>query len=187
MRNKEVWLPVQGANNLYKISSLGKVTSINNDVEITNTKGQIHLIIDGERTAHTKIELMAKHFEVKDFSIKTLMRKTPDIFYTIVDKVMRYYNLDEKTLFSETRNRYVVTARQMIFKLCKQSTNYSLAKIGKHLNTKDHQIPGYSVRNMNQLLDVNKEIREDYGRLLYSINTNSNNTLCRAIEELIPL
>lgn len=188
MKNKEVWVPVNETNNLYKISNLGRIISSRSGLEIrTNNQNQVSFHINNEVTLHTKIELMSQHFKVDNFSIQTLNKQTPQAIYGIVEKVMRYYNLSESTLFSETRNRYVVTARQMIFKLSKQTTNYSLSKIGRFLNTKDHQMPAYSVKNISQLIEVNRDIKNDYDQLLNSIITATNNALCRAIEKLIPL
>ena len=64
------------------------------------------------------------------------MNKT-DIFYTILDLVCAYYNVDEEQLLSRSRAAQLVEPRQVLHYLSRTLGSYSLAYIGKKTN-RDH-------------------------------------------------
>ncbi|MDP2763022.1 MAG: DnaA/Hda family protein, partial [Enterobacteriaceae bacterium] len=87
----------------------------------------------------------------------------------IITSVINFYNLDLNMLISKKRNKSIVTARQIIFYLCKNLTKNSLSEIGNALGKYKHTTVLYSYKKINALINNNNQITKDINNIKKSI------------------
>ena len=85
--------------------------------------------------------------------------------------VAEYYKIKVSDLLSKRRNRSVARPRQMAMKLAKELTNKSLPEIGDLFGGRDHTTVLHACRKIKQLVEENREIKEDYSNLLRTLTS----------------
>lgn len=103
----------------------------------------------------------------------------------IVNAVINHYKLIDDEIFKVTRKREIVFSRQVAMYFLKKYTVLSLAEIGKIFNGKDHATVLYSAKTVENLMQSDKNIKQDIKLLkdeidiqlnaLYQIKTPANN------------
>ena len=90
----------------------------------------------------------------------------------IKEIVEQHYQLKLET---NTRKREYVEARSIYYKLLRDKTRLPLSHIGETLN-KDHATVLHSLRNLNNWLEYDRQIKTDYNTILqridYAISVN---------------
>ncbi|MFT5521210.1 MAG: chromosomal replication initiator protein [Enterobacterales bacterium] len=85
--------------------------------------------------------------------------------------VAEYYKIKVSDLLSKRRNRSVARPRQMAMTLAKELTNKSLPEIGDLFGGRDHTTVLHACRKIKQLIEENREIKEDYSNLLRTLTS----------------
>jgi chromosomal replication initiator protein len=80
--------------------------------------------------------------------------------------VSEYYKIKVADLLSKRRTRSVARPRQMAMALTKELTNKSLPEIGDAYSGRDHTTVLHACRKIKELVEDNREVKEDYNNLL---------------------
>ncbi len=80
--------------------------------------------------------------------------------------VSEYYKIKVSDLLSKRRSRSVARPRQMAMALTKELTNKSLPEIGDAFGGRDHTTVLHACRKIKELVEENREVKEDYHNLL---------------------
>jgi chromosomal replication initiator protein len=112
--------------------------------------------------------------------IPGIKKKKMDALNYIIEIVCHKYGFTEEQLKGKTRKREIVYARQMVMALVQnyfkgKTKKYTLNYVGNKLGGKDHATVLYGRRNINNLREVDKQIREDYNDLSSQVRINLNN------------
>ncbi|HPR61219.1 MAG TPA: chromosomal replication initiator protein DnaA [Prolixibacteraceae bacterium] len=75
--------------------------------------------------------------------------------------VCDYFNMPSDSLQSKTRKREIVQARQIAMFFSKTLTKSSLASIGAQIGHKDHATVLHACKTVNNLIDTDKQFRND--------------------------
>ena len=88
----------------------------------------------------------------------------------ITEYICKYYNVDASVLYSPSRSREVVNARNIAMYLIRRMTNLSLVDIGKTFGGRDHSTVLHSLENVEQ------KMRSDpaFAEVVKEITTNIN-------------
>ena len=97
-------------------------------------------------------------------AVRIIENKPLDID-TIITKVCEHYKLDESVLHSKSRKREVVQIRQMAMLLAKKHTDISASKIGHLIGNRDHATVLHACKIMKDLVEVNKEVKEEVEKI----------------------
>lgn len=100
--------------------------------------------------------------------------------------VLDYFKLSAKEVFYKgkgSRKRELVYARQIIAYFLGRYTKLSLAKIGEEIGGYDHATILFAEKQINDLYDVDKDVRNDIEKIKIMINNKKENILT-AIEIL---
>jgi len=77
----------------------------------------------------------------------------------IRDTVCDYFSIPVDAIFTKSRKREVVQARQIAMYLSKQFTKNSLSSIGKAIGERDHATVLHACKIVNDLMDTDKDFR----------------------------
>ena len=87
----------------------------------------------------------------------------------IIDKVCDHYGMQTSLLFSKTRKREIVQARQLAMYLAKEHTDNSLSKIGKMIGNKDHATVLHACRTVKGQIEIDKNFRAEVEEILSTL------------------
>ncbi|GAB3853143.1 hypothetical protein GCM10028801_05280 [Nocardioides maradonensis] len=76
----------------------------------------------------------------------------------IIAQTANYFGLSIDEITGPSRGRHLVMARQIAMHLCRELTNDSLPRIGKHFGGRDHTTVMYAERKINQLLGERRAV-----------------------------
>lgn len=79
----------------------------------------------------------------------------------IIETVARFYNLDEKNLFEETRKKEIVKPRQIAMFLLRKELKYSFPAIARKFGGKDHTTAIYAYKKIMQENEENNKLTEE--------------------------
>ena len=79
----------------------------------------------------------------------------------IIEVVSRFYNLEEKNLFEETRRKEIVKPRQIAMYLLRKELKYSFPAIARKFGGKDHTTAIYACKKINQEFESNNKLTEE--------------------------
>ena len=88
--------------------------------------------------------------------------------------VCKYYNIEPDEMKSKTRKREICFPRQVAMYLLKKHTNLSLASIGEYFNGKDHATVLHACRTVKNLMDCDKNVKDEVNRLNKTIRIKAN-------------
>jgi len=80
--------------------------------------------------------------------------------------VADYYKIRVADMHAKRRTRSVARPRQVAMSLSKELTNHSLPEIGDSFGGRDHTTVLHACRKIEELREINRDIREDYNNLL---------------------
>ncbi len=79
----------------------------------------------------------------------------------VVDKVARYYDIDQASIYEKTRRKEVVKPRQIIMYILREDFQVSYPAIGKKLGGRDHTTVIHSCEKIKNELKTNGELEEE--------------------------
>lgn len=79
----------------------------------------------------------------------------------VVEKVARYYNIDQASIYEKTRRKEVVKPRQIIMYILREDFQASYPAIGKKLGGRDHTTVIHSCEKIKSELKSNGELEEE--------------------------
>ena len=79
----------------------------------------------------------------------------------VVDKVARYYDIDQASIYEKTRRKEVVKPRQIIMYILREDFQVSYPAIGKKLGGRDHTTVIHSCEKIKTELKSNSELEEE--------------------------
>ncbi|MCA9359768.1 chromosomal replication initiator protein DnaA [Candidatus Kaiserbacteria bacterium] len=79
----------------------------------------------------------------------------------VVDKVARYYDIDQASIYEKTRRKEVVKPRQIIMYILREDFQVSYPAIGKKLGGRDHTTVIHSCEKIKAELKGNSELEEE--------------------------
>lgn len=79
----------------------------------------------------------------------------------VVDKVARYYDIDQASIYEKTRRKEVVKPRQIIMYILREDFQVSYPAIGKKLGGRDHTTVIHSCEKIKEELKHSSELEEE--------------------------
>jgi chromosomal replication initiator protein len=105
----------------------------------------------------------------------------------IINEVCNYYSIPKKLLLSKTRESKIKEPRQMAHKLAKKLTRYSYKEIGYRIGEKDHATAMHSCKRINNLIDTEPQVANDYSKLLDILTSYQRTKLARMVSNIVKL
>ena len=93
---------------------------------------------------------------------------------TILDSVVRYYDVKLTDLVGKRRHKSVVLPRQVCMWLARRHTRYSLEEIGGYLGGRDHTTVLHAVRTVTARSTMDDSLRADVARLEEGLTKNQD-------------
>ena len=91
---------------------------------------------------------------------KFIINTSKDISIDYIQKIVcDYFGLGVDVIYSKSRKRDVVQARQLAMYFSKKLTKSSLTTIGLHCGNKDHATVLHACRTVNNLMDTDKQFK----------------------------
>jgi chromosomal replication initiator protein len=83
----------------------------------------------------------------------------------VVDKVARYFDIDQASIYEKTRRKEIVKPRQIIMFLLREDFQVSYPAIGKKLGGRDHTTVIHSCEKIKAELKTNQELEEEISQI----------------------
>jgi chromosomal replication initiator protein len=83
----------------------------------------------------------------------------------VVDKVARYFDIDQASIYEKTRRKEIVRPRQIIMYILREDFQVSYPAIGKKLGGRDHTTVIHSCEKIKTELKSNSELEEEIGQI----------------------
>ncbi len=111
--------------------------------------------------AHSTLVNTPINIDLAEKVISRIVNITPKIntVEKIRDIVCDYFSLSVDAIFTKSRKREVVQARQIAMYLSKQNTKNSLASIGEAIGQRDHATVLHACKIVNDLMETDKNFR----------------------------
>ena len=87
----------------------------------------------------------------------------------IIKAVCTHFNIEADAIYTKSRKREVVQARQIAMYLAKNNTELSTAKIGAQIGGKDHATVLHACKTIKEQREVDKCLREDVDKIQASL------------------
>lgn len=131
-------------------------------------EGNIRELEGALNTVMCQTQLTGRTLELEEVKniIKnnTRPRKTLAIA-DVVDKVARYFDIDEASIYEKTRRKEVVKPRQIIMYILREDYQVSYPAIGKKLGGRDHTTVIHSCEKVREDLKTNNELEEEIAQV----------------------
>lgn len=89
---------------------------------------------------------------------------TIDNMDKLVDEVSKYYGIDKYNLFTKSRYRKFVLARQIIFVIAREKLRLSCIYVARYFN-KDHTTVIHGTRTIHNLIQYDNTIKRDLEKI----------------------
>jgi len=83
----------------------------------------------------------------------------------VVDKVARYFDIDQSSIYEKTRRKEIVKPRQIIMYLLREDFQVSYPAIGKKLGGRDHTTVIHSCEKIKEELKLNNELEDEIAQI----------------------
>jgi len=83
----------------------------------------------------------------------------------VVDKVARYFDIDQSSVYEKTRRKEIVKPRQIIMYLLREDFQVSYPAIGKKLGGRDHTTVIHSCEKIKEELKLNNELEDEIAQI----------------------
>ncbi len=125
---------------------------------IRELEGALNTILIYCKTNNNNIDIevtkkLLKGFVFSPFNITNYKK--------VVDCVAKFYNLDEKSLSSQTRRKEIVKPRQVAMFLLRKELKYSFPAIARKFGGKDHTTVIYAYKKILQESEENNKLTEE--------------------------
>ena len=146
-------------------------------LEISNSirelVGAINRLISFSRIYNKLPNLAETKVVLKDLLNINENKVTIDLIQTLVCK---FFKISKNEMLSPRRSRYLVRPRQTAIYLTKILTPKSLPEIGREFSNRDHTTIIHSVKTIEKLKDIDKDMAENINKLKNQIlyNTKEN-------------
>jgi chromosomal replication initiator protein len=108
----------------------------------------------------------------RDIIGKLIKNTKKEISIDYIQRVVcDYFNMSIELLQSKTRKREIVQARQIAMYFSKNYTKSSLATIGTQIGVKDHATVLHACRTVSNLLETDKQFRQDVEEIEKKLKT----------------
>jgi chromosomal replication initiator protein len=129
---------------------------------VRELEGALRRVIANARFAGRPISIDQVKSALRDLiAIQARQVGIDNIQKTVAD----YYKLRMSDLLSKKRNRSLARPRQVAMALAKELTNHSLPEIGDAFGGRDHTTVLHACRKVEELREMNPEIKDDYRNL----------------------
>ena len=129
---------------------------------VRELEGALRRVIANARFAGRPISIDQVKSALRDLiAIQARKVGIDNIQKTVAD----YYKLRMSDLLSKKRNRSLARPRQVAMALSKELTNHSLPEIGDAFGGRDHTTVLHACRKVEELREMNPEIKDDYRNL----------------------
>lgn len=95
-------------------------------------------------------------------------------FEQIEDVVCNYLGIEKELIFTKSRKRERVYARQMCMLMMSKYTKATLKSIGQHFGGKDHTTVIHSKSRINDLCDAHQEDRDNVNDIIHLLEELKN-------------
>lgn len=134
---------------------------------VRELEGALHRIIASSRFTGRSLDTRLVRDALKDLIV---YREKQITLENIQKIVAEYYSIRVADLHSKRRNRQITRPRQLAMMLAKELTSKSLPDIGDAFGGRDHTTVLHACRKVNELIEADAKIREDYSNLTKLIN-----------------
>lgn len=83
----------------------------------------------------------------------------------VVEKVARYFDIDQASIYEKTRRKEIVKPRQIIMYILREDFQVSYPAIGKKLGGRDHTTVIHSCEKIKEELKGNSELEEEISQI----------------------
>jgi chromosomal replication initiator protein len=83
----------------------------------------------------------------------------------VVDKVARYFDIDQASIYEKTRRKEIVKPRQIIMYILREDFQVSYPAIGKKLGGRDHTTVIHSCEKIKEELKSDSELEEEISQI----------------------
>lgn len=83
----------------------------------------------------------------------------------VVDKVARYFDIDQASIYEKTRRKEIVKPRQIIMYILREDFQVSYPAIGKKLGGRDHTTVIHSCEKIKEELKSDSELEEEIAQI----------------------
>jgi chromosomal replication initiator protein len=83
----------------------------------------------------------------------------------VVDKVARYFDIEQSSIYEKTRRKEVVRPRQIIMYILREDFQVSYPAIGKKMGGRDHTTVIHSCEKIKAELKTNNELEEEISQI----------------------
>jgi chromosomal replication initiator protein len=130
---------------------------------VRELEGALHRIVASARFTGRNVDVELAREALRDL----LMFQEKQITINNIQKtVAEYYKMRVSELHSKRRNRQIARPRQLAMALAKELTNLSLPEIGDAFGGRDHTTVIHACRKIEELLQQDVRMKEDYGNLM---------------------
>ncbi len=125
---------------------------------VRELEGALNSLLIYYKTSNTMPNL-----EVAKKLLKSFIFSPFDVanYKKIVETVAKFYNLDEKHLFHETRRKEIVKPRQIAMFLLRKELKYSFPAIARKFGGKDHTTVIYAYKKILREVEENSKLTEE--------------------------
>src|SRR3989344_3332252 len=132
--------------------------ALNVKKNIRELEGALNTVLNYHKTNNNILDLdtvkkLLKGFIFSPFNVANYKK--------IVDSVARFYNLEEKSLFDQTRRKEIVRPRQVAMFLLRKELKYSFPAIARKFGGKDHTTVLYAYKKILQESEENNKLTEE--------------------------
>lgn len=147
--------------------------SINLDDEVVNhlaytIEGNIRELEGALNTIMCQSQLLGRTLSIDEVKViiknSSRPRKTLAVS-DVVDKVARYFDVDQASIYEKTRRKDIVKPRQIIMYLLREDFQVSYPAIGKKVGGRDHTTVIHSCEKIKNELKSNSELEEEIAQI----------------------
>lgn len=114
----------------------------------------------------TQISLELTKEALKDVIVKTQQIDIKNILQIVAD----YYKVPADEILSKQRTKKVIKPRQVAMWFSRELTPHSLIDIGSFFNGRDHTTVLHAIRNINEMIFLDSDLKKDISKIREIIN-----------------
>ncbi len=138
------------------------------DYLASSIEGNIRELEGALNTILCQSQLLGKTLSVDEVKViiknSSKPRKTLAVS-DVIDKVARYYDIDQSSIYEKTRRKEIVKPRQIIMYILREDFMISYPAIGKKLGGRDHTTVIHSCEKIKVELKENPDLEEEIAQI----------------------
>jgi chromosomal replication initiator protein len=136
---------------------------------IRELEAALNKVVTSARLMNHSIDMELTRETLKDC---LLAHETGTTIERIIDIVANYYGITNAELISKGRAPKIAYPRQVATFLAKQLTDKSLQEIGMKMGKRDHATVIYSIKKLEQMLEIDSAIAAEINKLTELLRSN---------------